>query len=240
MATLFYRGSSFNMPLYLYPDDGMQTRMDYQEWPRGVHGRIPNLDREFVGELTRKTGLTFLPDQAGDLKSTYGPEDVLSFIYAVLHSPAYRARYAEFLRIDFPRIGFPRDRDAFRALCAVGHELMDLHLMISPILSDDRRLPTFPQEGNNTVESGYPIYVVDADKPQKAAVYINEDQYFAPIAPYIWDFYVGGYQVCEKWLKDRRGAELSYDDVHTYQKIVAAIDETVRLVDARCMHEVVS
>lgn len=228
---LFYRGSSLNMPLYLYPNDHRQSHMDYQTWPKGLHGRIPNLNREFVSDLAQAVGLTFVSDARGDLTSTFAPEDLLAYIYAVLHSPAYRGRYAEFLKVDFPRIPLPKERTAFSALCSRGKELIALHLMKSDLLADEKRWPPFPQEGSSTVESGYPTYVGHADTPESGAVYINKDQYFRGVPPQVWEFHVGGYRVCERWLKERRGIKLSYDDINHYQKVVIALEETIRLAN---------
>ena len=109
--------------------------------------------------------------------------------------------------------------------------------MEADILENEKRWPSFEIEGPSIVEKGYPKYVADADKPQKAKVYINKDQYFEGIAPDVWDFHIGGYQVCEKWLKDRRERTLSYDDIKHYQKITVALSETIRLMKSPCLFE---
>jgi hypothetical protein len=236
---LFYRGSSFNMPLYLYPNswDKGQADMDYENWTRGKDGRMPNLSRGFVEDLAEQIKLKFVSDGHGDLKVTFGPEDLFDYIYGVLHSPEYRRRYAEFLRIDFPRIPLPKGKDIFRKVCKVGGQFVKLHLMEADILEDEKRCPSFPKEGSRVVERVYPKYVATADKPEKAKVYINKDQYFEGIRPEVWQFHIGAYQVCEKWLKNRRGRELSYDDVKHYQKIVVALGETIRLMNEHCLSE---
>ncbi len=234
---LFYRGSSFNMPLYLYPNsfENVQVDMDYENWTRGKSGRFPNLSRVFVDDLAKRVNLEFVSDGHGDLKETFGPEDVFDYIYGVLYSPEYRSRYAEFLKIDFPRIPWPKDRRIFRKVCKVGGQLVKLHLMEAEILEDEKKWPSFPKEGSRVVEKGYPKYVATAEKPEKAKVYINKDQYFEGVRPDVWEFHIGGYQLCEKWLKDRRGRELSYDDVKHYQKVVVAIGETIRLMNEPCL-----
>ncbi|MFH1882381.1 MAG: type ISP restriction/modification enzyme [Planctomycetota bacterium] len=220
------------LPLYLYPESGKgkQSDMDYENWPRGKDGRVTNLSPEFVEELAEKVKLEFVSDGVGDLKKTFGPEDVFHYIYAVFHSPEYRRRYAEFLKIDFPRVPLPKSKLLFCKLCNVGEELVKLHLMEAPILEDDKKRPKFPAEGNSVVEKGYPKYVAHADRPQKGKVYINKDQYFEGVRPEVWEFHIGGYQVCEKWLKDRRQRELSYEDISHYEKIVVALGETIRLM----------
>jgi len=253
---LFYRGSSFNMPLYLYPNDG-QGDMDYENWPRGKIGRVPNLSRAFVEELGRRIKLEFVSDGRGNVldsrfrgngkegkndkergsgrRGIFGPEDVFDYIYGVFHSPEYRRRYAEFLKIDFPRVPWPVGRGIFREVTKVGGELVKLHLMEHPILEDDKRWPTYSVEGGNEVEKGYPKYVCHAEKADKGRVYINEDQYFEGVRQEVWEFHIGGYQVCEKWLKDRRGRELDYNDINHYQRIVVALGETIRLMNSRCL-----
>ena len=234
---LYRRGGNNLFPLYLYPSGKDQTDLDYEKWPRGKDGRIPNLSREYIEELTEKIKLDFLTDDTGDLKKTFGPEDVFHYIYAVLHSPEYRKRYAEFLKIDFPRVPWPKDKKIFVELCRVGEQLTKLHLMEADILQDDRKWPKFNIKGSDIVENGYPKYVAHSDSPDEGKVYINKDQFFEGIRPEVWEFHIGGYQVCEKWLKDRRERPLSYDDINHYQKVVVALGETIRLMREKCLFE---
>lgn len=212
-------------PLYLYPTEKNQSLFDDNggDWPAGKDGRVPNLDKGFVEAMGEATRLSFVSDGRGDLKKTFGPEDVFAWIYGVFHSPQYRKRYAEFLKIDFPRVPLPRDKKQFTEVCAVGHELAALHLMESAALERDDRLPRFGIEGTLEVAKGYPAYDV-------GKVFINETQYFDGVREDVWNFMIGGYQVCEKWLKDRRGRKLSYDDIEHYKKICAALSETIRLM----------
>ena len=111
----------------------------------------------------------------------------------------------------------------FAALVQLGAELVSLHLMKSPKLSDF--MTTFDIEGDNEVARGYPKY-----NEVKRRVEINKRQYFGGVAPAIWGFHIGGYRVAEKWLKDRRGRKLSYEDLTHYQKIIVALEETMRLM----------
>lgn len=187
--------------------------------------RVPNLSPGFVASLAERLGLRFVSDGRGDLGETFGPEDVFDYIYGVLHSPTYRSRYAEFLKIDFPRIPLPRDRALFIGVAERGRRLVALHLMESPTLDEEARHPAFPRTGSNEVVRAHPKY-----DPGERRVYINPQQYFEPVEREVWDFHVGGYQVCEKWLKDRRGRTLSYDDILHYQKITVALGETIRLM----------
>ncbi len=213
---LFYRGSSVNCPLYLYPNgETPKSLFDHE------NGRRPNLSAKFVDELSDRLALDFVPDGCGDPRKTVGPEDVFHYAYAVFHSPTYRTRYAEFLKIDFPRLPLTADVKLFRSLAAKGAELVALHLMESPALGDF--VTEFPQKGDNTVEK---VRYTDND----SRVWISPTQYFQGVPKECWEFRVGGYQVCEKWLKDRKGRKLGYDDIEHYQKIVVALQETLRLM----------
>jgi predicted helicase len=210
-------------PLYLYPAAGRALTPEGQH--RGAAEELParqaNLSPAFVAALECRVALRFLPDGSGDLKESFGPEDVFAYIYAILHCPTYRGRYAEFLKRDFPRIPLTSERDLFAALAEKGRELVALHLMESPLLRD--LATTFPEKGADTVERVW----YDRDKQR---VYINKAQYFDGVPRQVWDFFVGGYQVCEKWLKDRKGRKLDNNDLQHYQRIVVALRETNRLM----------
>jgi len=244
-------GSSL-FPLYLYPTGeagkpkGAAVNLDLTGfenlsglaaggWPPDVAhgGRTPNLNPAFVQALAEKLGLTFKPDLTGlpDLSGLeFGPEDIFHYIYAVFHSPTYRSRYAEFLKIDFPRVPLTSDVGLFRTLCRLGRELVGLHLLEAPLPSSGPGGGVrFPIGGDNRVEKGYPKYTPPlAEQPGR--VYLNKSQYFEGVAPEVWGFYVGGYQVLEKWLKDRQGRQLSYDELTHYRQIVAALGRTIELM----------
>ncbi|MGO8735927.1 MAG: type ISP restriction/modification enzyme [Terriglobia bacterium] len=241
-------GSSI-FPLYLYTSaegrEGGQARLavETSPWPAGKQGRKPNLEPTFIANLERRLRLSFVSDGKGDLKKTFGPEDVFNYIYAVFHSPTYRTRYAEFLKSDFPRVPLTSDRELFRSLCGLGAELVALHLLESSKLS--KPIARYPVTGPNIVEKGFPKYLAPGElEPGKSEplptgrVYISKGdpqsgakgQYFEGIPPEVWNFHIGGYQVCEKWLKDRRGRTLTYDDLEHYCKVVTALSETIRLM----------
>jgi predicted helicase len=146
-----------------------------------------------------------------------------------LHSLDYRSRYSEPLKIDFPRVPLTSDASLFRQLVYLGRELIALHLMESPVL--ENRLTHFPIPGTDEVAArgGYPKYI-PASEGQGGRVKINREQYFEGVPANVWQFEIGGYQVLHKWLKDRRGRRLDYDDKVHYQKIVVALAETMRLM----------
>ena len=178
-----------------------------------------------------------------DLFEALGPEDVFYYIYAVLHSAIYRERYDQFLRADFPRVPLTDDIELFRPLADLGRQLKDVHLMESPNLHQTQ--VSFPVVGDNVIEKGHPKYIAPGDVPtgekcpvEQGRVYISktasrsgkQGQYFEGIPPDVWDFRIGGYQPLDKWLKDRRGRSLSFDDLVHYCRIAAALTETIRLM----------
>ena len=215
------RGNYSLFPLYIYNNPG-KSFGQMGAWLEGEGGSIPNLNPEFVKDLEKRLKLSFIPDSAGDLKKTFGPEDIFHYIYAIFHSPTYRSRYAEFLKIDFPRVPLTSDVKLFRSLSVKGQELVALHLLESQALSKSQ--PSYNIKGDHLVDKGYPKF-------NQRKVYINKDQYFEGVPEDVWNFYIGGYQVCEKWLKDRRGRNLDYGDFQHYQKIVVALKETIRLME---------
>jgi predicted helicase len=232
-VSLATRERTYLFPLYLYTGTEKsgdkyihQQALDNTSWLHGPNGRVPNLNSEFVTDLESCLDLAFVSDGIGDLASTFGPEDIFHYIYAVFHSPTYRLRYAEFLKMDFPRVPLTSNVELFRTLCALGKELVGLHLLESSKLEVSKLSTHYPIKGDNTVEKGYPRY-----DNQLRLVRINKTQYLEGVPNDVWEFHIGGYQVCEKWLKDRRGRQLSYDDITHYRMIIAALKETIRLME---------
>ena len=213
-------------PLYLYPDPAKPTLLESGPPSSAPGGRRPNLAPDFVAAMAQRLGLRFVTDGRGDLAATFGPEDVFNYMYAIFHAPTYRERYAEFLKIDFPRVPLTADADLFRELCDAGGQLVRLHTM-------EQRLPittSYPVAGNDSVDQVR--YTAPGEGAEPGRVWINATQYFAGVAPEVWEFHIGGYQVCQKWLKDRKGRTLSYDDLDHYQRVIAALAATMRLMDA--------
>ncbi len=220
-ANVFRRGGINIFPLYLYPTD-TPTLFDLPP-TNAPGGRRPNFSPEFITEFSEKLDLEFIPDGKGNKTQTFVPEDIFNYIYAVFHSPTYRQRYAEFLKIDFPRLPLTRDKEIFTALAKKGEELVALHLMKSKKLN--KVITKYPVSGDNAVsEVTY--------KESERLVYINKQQYFEGIPAEVWAFKVGGYQVLDKWLKDRKKASrsLSFDDVLHYQRVVVALKETMQIM----------
>ena len=219
--------SAYLFPLYLSSGGDINQQLSNIGILKGRNNRVPNLNQNLISILKSKLRLEFVSDGHGDLATTFGPEDIFHYIYAVFHSPTYRQRYAEFLKIDFPRVPMTSSPELFRKLCILGEELVALHLLESPYLS--QLVTRYPVVGDNIVEKGYPKFVA-YEEGAPGYVYINKSQYFEGVPKEVWEFHVGGYQVCEKWIKDRRGRQLSFDDLMHYQKVVVALKETIRLM----------
>ena len=214
----------YNHPLYLYPEtSGQQTIGQSQTSTSSVQGRTPNLNLEIVNQIAEKLGLTFTNEKdtstSSVSKNTFAPIDILDYIYAVLHSPAYREKYKEFLKIDFPRVPYPKDTKTFWQLVKLGGEIRQIHLLESPTV--EKYITQYPVDGSN---------VVTKPKYQDGKVYINDTQYFDNVPQIAWNFYIGGYQPAQKWLKDRKDRKLEFDDILHYQKIIVALSETDRLM----------
>jgi predicted helicase len=217
-------------PLYLYSAGENIYKQKFIAWPAGKGGRVPNCSRKFIEVIQKGLGLKFIPDNMGDTKGTFGPEDIFQYMYAILHSPAYRTRYEEPLKRDFPRVPFTTDPHLFYKLSSLGRRLISLHLLES--VKGSRCITHYPIEGDNLVDKGYPKYVSAGEsQTDSGRVYVNQNQYFEMVPRAAWEFYVGSYQVCHKWLKDRQARKLSYDDLIHYQRIILALNETIRLME---------
>jgi predicted helicase len=207
-AKLFGTGCVF--PLYLYPDENGQQSIDKLDI------RTPNINLKLITEIALSLNLKFTNEKEQS-KSTFAPIDILDYIYAVLHSPTYREKYNEFLKIDFPRVPYPTDAKKFWQLVKLGAELRQLHLLES----DSKYITKYPIDGDN---------IVTKIKYDSNKVYINDAQYFDGVPSPVWEFFIGGYQPAQKWLKDRKERELNFDDILHYQKIIVALSETIHLM----------
>jgi predicted helicase len=219
-------------PLYLYPATSTQQSFGL------ATERTPNLNAEIVNQLAEKLGLRFTNEKEAD-DNIFAPIDILDYIYAVLHSPRYRKKYKEFLKIDFPRVPYPKDKQMFWQLVQLGGQLREIHLLESPEVEQFNT--QYPIGGDNLVtdirfEENYEL--VDGDTTTHVTslipigrVYINGSQFFQAVPRLAWEFYIGGYQPAQKWLKDRKGRTLQFEDILHYQKIIVALSETGRLME---------
>jgi predicted helicase len=209
----------FNLPLYIYPEN--ETTQD----------RKPNFSPEFITALKSKLG--YIPTA----------ENIFYYIYAVFHSPQYRQRYSQFLKIDFPRLPLTSNNELFNQLVIKGEKLVNLHLMknLPPTpmtkseTSTTANLPLF-----NGEERGAIHYQGDGKNEinqvkyntNKQQILINQNCYFSGVSPIVWEFKIGGYQVLDKWLKDRKSANIDLSDAEIthYQQIIIVVIETIKLM----------
>ncbi len=228
------RERGYLFPVYLYPGVGSADTSLFSRWSKGKDGRTPNLDSGFVAQLADAVDLRFVSDGCGDLRKAFGPEDVVAYIYAVFHSPGYRERYEAQLKLDFPRVPLPGSVDLFRRLAEAGHHLLALHLLESPKLGKPITTytgPKNPEVGRVGWSNG--TVWLDAGKTNACEGHRATKPgtiCLRGVPEEVWDFHIGGYQVCHKWLKDRKGRTLSDEDVAHYQKIVAALNRTIRIM----------
>ena len=214
--TVSLKEVNYLFPLYTYPTEGQEHL--------GM-AREPNLGEEFVEALASSLELEFVAGGSGNLQESFGPDDVFNYIYAVLHSPEYRQRYADFLKSDFPRIPLASAPTVFAALVTLGKSLTALHLMES----EGDEVPTFPVAGNNRVDRVQ--YAPPTSRAVSGRVFVNRAQYFEGVSPKTWAFTIGGYRPAEKWLKDRKGRVLSDDDIIHYRQTLVALADTERLMN---------
>ena len=202
----FSGAGTFLFPLYIYPDDQFETN------------RVPNFNTNIINQITQILKVDFSWD--GDFSdANFSPINLLDYIYAFVYSPSYREKYKEFLKIDFPRVPYPENTEIFWQLVKLGGELRQIHLLESSVV--DHFITKFPIGGNNLVKK----ITHDLGK-----VWINDTQFFDCVPEIAWNFYIGGYQPAQKWLKDRKGRELTFDDICHYQKIIVALSETDRIM----------
>ena len=195
------REGGFVFPLYVESRNAGKNFFDSGD------ALVPNLQPEAVAKFEEAAGRKIVP------------EELFDYIYAVLHTPGYRKRYREFLKVDFPRIPLPRDGAHFETMAEKGKALRKLHLLID---ADGWTLQaTYPVAGSNEVE---------AVRWEDERVYINAQQHFGHVPREVWEFYIGGYQPAQKWLKDRKGKALDYEGIERYRRMVHALGETIRIM----------
>ena len=211
---------NYVFPLYLCPNGTLAEEDLFAHH----NGRRPNFSAAFIQEFCGKLQVKFVPDGLGRPgKRVIGPELIFHYAYAVFHSPAYRERYAQFLRADFPRLPIPGDFALFRALAGIGGELVDLHARGK----GEGQGPSFPMAGENLVEDAR-YQPPQGQEPGR--VWINDKQFFAGVPEAVWEFPIGGYLPAQRWLKDRKKRKLTYEDITGYARIVFALAETRALM----------
>jgi len=236
---------NYIFPLYLYPNG----KLPEEDLFAHDNGRRPNLSAEFIKDFCEKLQVKFVPDGFGrPAKREVGPECIFNYAYATFHSPTYRERYAEFLRADFPRLPLTGNWDLFRELAGLGHWLVDLHARGQgkntpvgyPVKGEDKvtdirfqPVESLVIPGGSKMKSSTPCGQVETGSwPDMKAgrVWINDKQYFEPVPEAAWRFPIGGYLPAQRWLKDRIGRTLGYEEQAEYPRIIWALLETGRLM----------
>jgi len=225
-------GTGYIFPLYVYKRTEKTRKSSIKT--------IMMLFEPDADYLVRKPNFTsaFSEKVSGAFKKSPSPEEIFYYIYAVLYSETYRTKYAEFLKIDFPRVPFTKDYKLFNKMSKYGNMLADLHLLKSPEL--DSPIARFQGTGDNRVrklrlslrgkaEAISKDEILRSAQNDNLSIYINKDQYFEGISQDVWNYQIGGYQVCHKWLKDRKERVLSLEEIQTYCRIVTAIHKTIRI-----------
>jgi predicted helicase len=207
IATAAKFGGGYIFPLYHYIEG------DIVNGERMPDKKVPNLNAKNLTDFENLLG--FVPT----------PEPIFDYIYAVLHSPTYREKYKEFLKIDFPRIPYPQDAESFNKMVAFGEKLRKLHLMKNIV--SQQNIANFPKSGSNVVENSF---TEKSGNYHDNKVWLNDTQYFDNVSEIAWNFYIGGYQPAQKWLKDRKGRTLTCEDIEHYQKIIYVLNETDKIV----------
>jgi len=193
---------NYLFPLYLYPDPNNKNLFDF-----GSSEKTPNFTKEFLKKIM------------GSNSEHFTAEDILFYIYSVLYCNIYRATYSHYLKFDFPRIPFTRNPELFMASASLGQRLANLHLLKSPELDQ----PTVKYQGQGDDHTiGKPVY-----NEEEQRVYINKTHYFEGVAPEVWNYQIGGYQVLDKYLKDRKGRKM--DDPRHYIHIATALEKTIEI-----------
>ena len=208
------RGIMYQFPLYSYPTEEQEHL--------GL-GRQANFREGFVEAIGSSLSIECASNDTGDLQIHLEPEDIFHYMYAILYSLDYRLRYAEFLKSDFPRVPFTSNRSLFSSLVECGRTLTSLHTLEST----GEEIPSFPNEGDHKIQK---VQYIPPSNNAPGRVFVNPNQYFEGISLQTWEFSIGGYRPAEKWLKDRKGRTLSYDDIIHYRQICAALAGTPRIM----------
>jgi len=216
-TNLFYRGGNMAYPLYLYSEESNQIKTNKDDH------RVPNMELVIVKAFEKSIKSTFKFEETleplKEKSKEFYPINILDYIYAILHSPFYREKYKEFLKTDYPRIPYPVNANQFFQLADLGKKIRELHLLESD--KTEKYITQYPEDGdNNVIKPNY----------KDGKVYINETQYFANVPEIAWNFYIGGYQPAQKWLKDRKGRTLYFEDILHYQKIIVALNRTAEIM----------
>jgi predicted helicase len=218
---IFRRGGGTVFPLYRYVE-----HFGTIEQTLNLNTDILfDIQYNFIDEEIGKGG-QYVDSSGREIDIYFEPINLIDYIYAILHSPAYREKYKEFLKIDFPRVPFPENAEHFFKLAAFGEQLRELHLLEN--ITAPINFANYPVSGSDNIENSF---TEKSNDYRDGKVWINDTQYFDNVPQTAWNFYIGGYQPAQKWLKDRKGRKLNFDDTQHYQKIVYALAETTKIME---------
>jgi hypothetical protein len=232
-VTLSNKGIAYFFPLYLYQSGQKEEVIKRKRhFTFGSSWMLFETEAEYFAKKPNVSE-ALLSKLSNAFNKEPQPEQIFNYIYAVLYSNSYRTKYAEFLKIDFPRTPFTSNYKLFEKLADFGKRLVDLHLLKSAELAHP--ITRFQGKGDNKVEKlRYDKSVLSPFKKgeRKGVVYINKEQYFENVPSHVWEYRIGGYQVCEKWLKDRKGRVLSLSEIQTYCRIITSLQKTIEIQKA--------
>ena len=203
--------NGYGFPLYRYSSSEQQLLSEQQK-------RVPNLNQTIIDAIARKLNLRFSPEPENNSK-VFDPINLLDYIYAILHSPSYRDKYKECLKIDFPRVPYPENQKTFCQLAQLGKKMREVHLLEASIV--EKYITQYPVVGSNEVSK---------IEYKKRKIFINSTQYFANVPETAWEFCIGSYKPAQKWLKTYKGQRLTSDNLFHYQKIIMALIETNKIM----------
>lgn len=209
--------SAYVFPLYLHDENNLLALSEEFDEKK------PNFDTRFIREFESRIDMSYVYNN-GNLVTTFGPKDIFNYIYAILQSRSYCERYSDFIKRDFPYIPFINNKELFRALCEYGNHIIEIHTL----QNTPKPSITFPVKGSNLISKV--IFELDESSPDVGKVWINDSQYFANVPVEAWEYYIGSYQVCSRWLKERKGRKLNYRELVYYQNIIGAANGSLKTI----------
>ena len=221
LHTTTTKETNHHFPLYLYSKikkiNTQPPVLLKSDLAKPTSSKQANFSEDFIKYFSKPLKLKYVPDGVGDLKTSFGPEDLFAYIYAILNSEGYRTRYLDALRDSFPHIPSTKQKTLFFELVSLGHRLINLHTLSEGL----NQLPSYPVQGNNKITA---IKYIDGVNGGNGQIWINKTQYFGNVSLVSWLYQIGGRPICESWLKDRKGLELDSDELECFRKIVVCLD----------------
>jgi hypothetical protein len=175
-----------------------------------------NINKTFVEQVASHTNLSYRESSKRKSNDTFDEIAVFDYVYGTCWLPIYRTENLERLRSDYPRVPVPVNRKVFETLSNFGKRLREIHLL-------KKHSSGISYFGDRAVEVGKATW-----RDQK--LYISSDSYFAPVSEDVWLAVIGGYHVCHKWLKDKKGTALAELEISHFIKVLGCLDMHVKLL----------